>query len=329
MINFRLAIPSIVTLRLCAGILTAQALASPGVGVEFSQIRSPIIFRGDSVTAYRDPAVLYHNHCFHLFFTVCRFEAGVAYWYLGYSQSYDLLNWEDPSLLTPRDRKLNFSSPGNIVKFGEEWVLCLQTYPTPENEFYGTADSRIWLMRSRDLTSWSEPELMRVKGPGIPSSAMGRMIDPFLLADKDMAGKWWCFYKQNGVSLSWSLDLVNWTYAGSYDSGENVCVLVDDSEYVLFHSPRNGIGVKRSPDLANWRESGPLITLGQNHWPWAQGRLTAGVVIDLRHLKGIGRYLMFFHGSDEEGLKVHPAHGRASLGLAWSYDLLNWQWPGK
>jgi len=327
MINLRLLISSLVSLMLYAGILPTQALEPPAGEVDFSRIRSPIIFRGDSITAYRDPAVLYHNNCFHLFFTVCRFEAGVAYWYLGYSQSYNLLNWEEPRLLTPRDRKLNFSSPGNIIRFGEEWILCLQTYPTPENEFYGTADSRIWLMRSKDLTSWSEPELMRVKGPDIPVNSMGRMIDPFLLADKDVAGKWWCFYKQNGVSLSWSFDLVNWTYAGSYDAGENVCVLVEDSEYVLFHSPRNGIGVKRSTDLTSWREARPLITLGQSNWPWAQGRLTAGVVIDLRDLKGIDRYLMFFHGSDKDGLKVHPAHGRASVGLAWSYDLLNWRWP--
>jgi len=182
-------------------------------------------------------------------------------------------------------------------------------------------------MCSKDLVEWSEPELLRVKGPAVPRASMGRMIDPYLLKDKDVPEKWWCLYKQNGVSLSWSLDLKSWTYAGRYDSGENVCVLVDDSEYVLFHSPRNGIGVKRSPDLDTWNDWGEPITLGQSQWSWAEGRLTAATVVDLRHVDEIGRYLMFFHGSEKSGLEVHPAHGRASLALAWSQDLVNWEWP--
>ena len=325
-LHFKL-LTSWLVILLMVSIVAAKDLEQPSPGWDLSKIRSPIIFRGDAVTAYRDPAVLYHDDCFHLFFTVCRFEEGVAYWYLGYSQSDNLLEWKTPRLLTPKDRNLNFSSPGNIVWFEDEWILCLQTYPTPRNESYGTADSRIWLMRSKDLIGWSEPELLRVKGPNIPLESMGRMIDPYLLPDKDEIGKWWCFYKQNGVSLSWSYDLLHWTYSGHYDSGENVCVLVEGSEYVLFHSPQNGIAVKRSTDLSNWRDSGSLITLGQSNWRWAQGRLTAGTVIDLRHQKGIGRYLMFFHGSEREGLKVHPAHGRASLGLAWSDDLIDWEWP--
>lgn len=36
---------------------------------------------------------------------------------------------------------------------------------------------------------------------------MGRMLDPYLFADKDEPGKYWCFYKQNGVSCSYSRDL--------------------------------------------------------------------------------------------------------------------------
>jgi hypothetical protein len=182
-------------------------------------------------------------------------------------------------------------------------------------------------MRSSDLTEWSKPELLAVKGPEVARESMGRMIDPYLLADKDVPGKWWCFYKQNGVSLSSSRDLKTWTYEGSYPSGENVCVLVHDSEYILFHSPKNGIAVKRSPDLRSWRDWGPLITLGQSSWSWADGRLTAGAVLDLRHIKKFGCYLMFFHGSSKVGLDVHPAHGQASLGLAWSDDLVQWEWP--
>ena len=69
------------------------------------------------------------------------------------------------------------------------------------------------------------------------------MIDPYLLEDKDEPGKFWCFYKQAGVSLSWSRDLVHWNYHGRTESGENVCVAVVNGEYWLWHSPRNGIGL--------------------------------------------------------------------------------------
>jgi hypothetical protein len=156
---------------------------------------------------------------------------------------------------------------------------------------------------------------------------MGRMIDPYLLADR--TGRWWCFYKQSGVSISTSTDLLSWEFQGNHDAGENVCVIPWQDEYLLFHSPENGIGIKRSSDLRHWQDWGPLITLGQGRWPWAQGRLTAATVIDLRDEPEFGRYLMFFHGSTREGLKSHPAHGRASLALAWSADLETWDWPGR
>ena len=49
--------------------------------------------------------------------------------------------------------------------------------------------------------------------------------------------------------------------------------------------------------LLHWRDDGPLIILGQQQWEWARGRITAATVIDLRSVRRIGCYLMFFHGS--------------------------------
>ncbi len=306
----------------------ARAAGPADQAVDFSAIKSPIIFKGDDRTAYRDPAAICHDGVFRLFFTLVRTEDdGNIYMYTAVSKSRDLAEWTPPRTLTPRDRSLNFSSPGNVVRFGDEWVLCLQTYPRPNAEKYGNQTARIWTMRSKDLETWGEPELLRVKGPGVPVEQMGRMIDPFLLQDKDDPGKWWCFYKQNGVSMSHSRDLRNWTYFGRASAGENASVLVDGGEYVLFHSPGNGVGVKRSRDLATWQDA-DLITLGQKDWPWARGRLTAGFVLDLRGQPGIGRYVMFFHGSGPEDERtMFDTH--ASLGIAWSGDLVTWDWPGK
>jgi hypothetical protein len=107
-------------------------------------------------------------------------------------------------------------------------------------------------------------------------------------------------------------------------------VLVEDGEYVLFHSPRNGIGIKRSRDLEHWRDWGQLITLGQEDWPWAETRLTAGVVLDLREEAAIGKYLMFFHGVGPGKTRtMDNAFARCSIGIAWSDDLIHWDWPGK
>jgi len=296
--------------------------------IDWSAIRSPIIFAGDTATAYRDPAAIYHDGLLRLFFTLVRTENdGNPYLYTAVSSSRDLLHWAEPRLLTPRERRLNYSSPGNVVRDGDKWVLCLQTYPRPNGEKYGNQDARLFAMRSPDIEQWGPPELLRVKGAEVPEAEMGRMIDPYLLRDREEPDKWWCLYKQNGMSMSWSHDLREWTYFGRAEAGENVCVLVEANEYVLFHSPENGIGVKRSPDLLHWRDEG-LMLLGQDHWPWARGRLTAGFVLDLRSEPAVGRYMLFFHGSgpEDEGT-MFDTH--ASLGLAWSDDLRTWHWPGQ
>ena len=296
--------------------------------IDFSQLTSPIIFRGDHKYGFRDPAVVYHDGVFYLYFTLSETAADGGYYNMtAYSTSYDLVHWTFPEIITPRDRNLNHSSPGNIIRFDGKWIICLQTYPTPNMETFGTGDSRIWIMRSDDLKNWSEPELLRVKGNNVPREDMGRMIDPYLLEDAQEKGKWWCFYKQNGASMSYSYDLKNWTYVGRARAGENVTVIRKSDDYVMFHSPSNGIGVKRSKDPKSWGADTQLLTLGQKQWPWSQGRLTAATVIDLTEEPSVGKYVMFFHGSTKDGLKAHGAHGRASLAIAWSDDLVNWAWP--
>ena len=296
--------------------------------IDLTRLKSPVLFRGDAVHAYRDPTAIYYEGVFHLFFTYVRTEEqGKIYMYVAESRSTDLVGWTTPEILTAKDQNLNFSSPGNIVQHKGEWVLCLQTYPRPKGEKFGNASARIWTMRSKDLKKWEPPELLRVKGPDVPVEEMGRMIDAYLLEDKDTPGKWWAFYKQKGCSISYSNDLKTWTYFDRVDAGENACVLVVDNEYVLFHSPKNGIGVKRSPDLRTWRDAG-RITLGQKDWSWAKGRLTAGYVLDLKKDPRVGKYLMFFHGSGPEDERT-MFDSYASIGIAWSDDLVSWDWPGR
>ena len=292
-------------------------------------LASPILFRGDASTAYRDPAAIWHNGMFYLYFTLVKTEAdGQVFGYTAWSKSRDLGTWTAPVIFTPRNRHLNYSSPGNVIKVGDCWVLCLQTYPRPNGEKYANETARIWIMKSRDLENWGAPQLLRVQGEEVPAGEMSRMIDPFLIEDKTEKGKWWCFYKCNGMSRSWSRDLAVWTPGGAaHDVGENVCLIRDGDEYVLFHSPETGIGVRRSKDLQTWRDLG-VLKLGLDQWPWAQGRLTAGFVLDARKVAGVECYLMFFHGSDyPESDSRGGFDSFSSLGLAWSRDLTEWDWP--
>lgn len=296
------------------------------------KINSPVIFQGDERTAYRDPAVLFHNDRFYLFFTLVKNENGKIFSYTACSDSSDLKHWSQIKILTPKNQNLNFSSPGNIIQKDGKWILCLQTYPRPgyvsdDKIRYGSSDARIFIMKSTDLKNWTSPQILKVKGPDIQEKDMGRMIDPFLIEDLNEKGKWWCFYKQNGVSMSYTYDFMDWTFYGNTNSGENVCVIKQEKEYIMFHSPSNGIGIKRSTDLINWNDFGDLITLGQNEWNWAKGRITAGTVIDLRSTPRVGKYLMFFHGSGPKKEKEGDFDKNSSIGIAWSNNLIDWEWP--
>lgn len=300
--------------------------------IDLAKIPSSQILPGNEDNHYRDPTAIYHDGVFRLFFTVNQPRDNKKYMasFLGTTTSRDLVNWTPVKLLTPEDPALNYSSPGNIIRYKGEWIICFQTYPVPSQKgFVGDGTARLFIMRSKDLEKWSEPELLKVKGPDVPREQMGRMIDPYLIEDKDEPGKWWCFYKQNGVSMSYSYDLKTWKYFGRAKAGENACVLLREDRYHLIHSPgRDGMGLMSSEDLKNWEPvTEETIKLGYKVWPWAMARLTAGFALDLTEDPRIGKYLMFYHATESD--KPHEHIGKCSLGIAWSDDLINWGWPGK
>jgi len=90
-------------------------------------------------------------------------------------------------------------------------------------------------------------------------------------------------------------------------------------------------GLKKDDYLTvQWRDVNGLMTLGQQQWPWAENRITAGVVLDLRKEARVGKYLMFFHGGGPGKNRTQDnVDANCSLGIAWSDDLEDWNWPGK
>lgn len=271
-----------------------------------------VIFQGNDTLAYRDPACFYHEGVYHLFFTVSEKENGYMYNYVAKSQSTDLLHWSPPRYLTPKDRRLNYCSPGNVIPRGDEFILCFTSYPMPvPYRECSCADqtARLFIVTTRDLEHFTSPVMLRPKGD-VPTESMGRMIDPFLLPVED---GYHLFFKQNGVSTSFSSDLEHWEYRGHIDGGENACILRKDGEYLLVHSPQNGIAFSRSVDLNHWEEF-HHTTLDQCRWPWANGRVTAGFAMEAPE-KTPYKYILFFHGSRD----VFPeTHGNASLAMAFT-----------
>lgn len=286
-------------------------------GNEYKPELNPIL-KGNDRIAYRDPACYFWNDIYYLFYTKSYKEDGYLYNHIALSESKDLITWTEAKLLTPKDKNLNFSSPGNIIKYRDEFVICFTSYPMKKKYsevFIADESARLYTMRTKDFKNFTDPELIEVKGD-ISVESMGRMIDPFIFEDKFEKGKYWIFYKQNGVSMSYSYDLKKWSYFGNVSGGENACIILKEDKYLLVHSPENGIGIKESADLREWKDKG-LFFLNQENWAWAKGRITAGFLMESN--TSSYKYILFFHGSTEDSFP--ETHGNASIGIAFSNDL--------
>lgn len=280
-----------------------------------------VIFPQSRKFAYRDPAAFLFRGELYLFFSLVENDDCGQYFYTAVSRSQDLKHFSEPEILTEKNIDKNYSSPGNVLAYNGEYYLCLQTYPRPHGEAYGNEDSRIFTMKTRDFKQWSAPELLRIKG-NIPQKDMGRMIDPYLLRDGE---RFLCFYKQNGVSFSESPDLVHWTFRGHAACGENVCVIKDGDEYLIFNSPENGINLMSTRDFRSFTSIGTAF-LDQEQKPWARDRITAGFVLDIAPLQLGYRYAMFYRGDREDDYMFG-----ATLAVRLGNDLRRWDdrpYPG-
>ena len=212
--------------------------------------KNPILLEGNERVAYRDPCVYYKDGIFFLFFTMVETEAdGSVFLYVAMTETRDFCSFSPVKKLTVRDRKCNYSSPGNILFFRGGYHLCFQSYCRENGEKFGNERCRLFHSSSSDLRHWSQPELIPVKGSKLKVEEMGRMIDPFWFFDRNDHEKIWCLFKQNGISCAWSRDLKEWNFSGRMDGGENVCVVADDKCYYLWSSPENGITIL----MSDWR----------------------------------------------------------------------------
>jgi hypothetical protein len=271
----------------------------------------------DPLRARRDPAVVVVDETVHCFHTVVDLSVSPPRLWVEVTTSTDLVHWSPPTAVTPITAD-NFSSPGNAIRIGDEWVLFLQSYPIAPGEQYGSADCTLWFMRSRDLAHWTEPQAFAIEG------AHRRRIDPFVI---DSDGVWLCLHKvDGGLETLESTDLHTWresavpVLAPDQTPGgvtvENPAVVRHDGELVLFFSPcrpERGVGVAVGERVGEWDA---VRYLAMPEVPWAPGGLTASVPLATPWLPQ--PWALFVHG-DTEG-----AHGGA-LAVLVSDDLENWR----
>ena len=282
--------------------------------------------RGPSC-AVRDPLVLHEAGMWRVFHTAVRPTATGYALRIDVAESTDLATWSVRTLFP--EAAENFSSPGSILRVGDAWVLCLQSYPIDPGALWGNEQARLWLSTSRDLRTWSPPRPILVSGELPAWTSSLRKIDPFLIAH---GGRYWCLYKAVGqLGLLVSDDLNTWSdvslqapvfAARQTPDGstiENPCVVAVDGRFALFFSPcreGRGIGLAWSDDLHKW---GEVEYLDFPALPWAPGGPTAAMVIDRRAAEG--GWLMAFHGD-----RPTPENGHgAAIAFARSDDLRTWR----
>ena len=70
-----------------------------------------------------------------MFYSHVRREPGERYYcQLAVTKSTDLVTWTEPEPFTPEDLNLNYCGPGNIIRYGDQWLLCAATYPPSVDE---------------------------------------------------------------------------------------------------------------------------------------------------------------------------------------------------
>lgn len=294
--------------------------------LDLSNVRNPAIDHGASV-ALRDPALLCHDGELWCFYTIASPQDNAYKLSVGVSRSRDMKTWSSQCVIP--DSPLNFSSPGNVLRIGSEWIMCIQSYPVDPGNVWGNENSRLWLVRSGDLISWSQPEPIQPDGCLGAWTTSKRQIDPYLV---EYAGQYWCFYKNSGqIGALISNDLLTWTEAdpkkpvlSSRDTPdgatlENPCIVTTDEGFAMFFSPcrkGRGIGVAYSEDLLRWQD---VHYVDFPAMPWADAGVTAAMVLDLR--RELNVWLMGFHGERSDEKNAHSA----AIGFAWSTDMKTWE----
>ncbi len=268
----------------------------------------------------RDPAALVHNGKVHLWFTY--YDPKKRTWHIGQSATEDFLSFEKIRIVSPN----GYASPGNVIRVGEEWILCYQQYRTFPHY--------LCIARSKDLKNWSEPEKIFNTGPDNQWNIDKRTIDPLIVRWKDT---FYCYYTgstrwgrksgHNLIGVAVSKDLKQWKDASpdkpvigadrpyeQPDGNENNWVLRHEGRWFMLYSAslrHQKIAYALSDDLIHWEKKG---LCNVKAFPESSERFGAPVVLE--GLGEPGTYHMLFQGQDKTG--------HMSFLLLQSRNLIDW-----
>ena len=275
----------------------------------------------------RDPAAIYHNGLFHLYFTV-QFEQqrwGMPEGYQIFMMTTpDFRTFSYPKPVTPR----GYVSPGNIVYHNGKWLMSITRYPWP---------TAVSMVESEDLLNWSEPRIVipTFHGPYWGNDAHGP-IDGYIFKWKE---RLWMLYsdyakgsRAQHLGLACSSDGVDFenitTDAPLLDSDfynsnrgiENASIVADGDRLFLFCSvgmPEQHIAVLESDDIMKWPVLDSSAEIGGLQQEWSKYVACAQFVADWR--KELGHWAMLYMGT-----RFKDPYARMMFGMAISDDLKNW-----
>lgn len=286
---------------------------------DYSKLTNPVWSLPDK--HLRDPAALVRGGTVHLWFTY--YDPKAKSWHVGQSAREDFIRFEEIRIISPE----GYASPGNVIRVGDEWILCYQQYRTFPHY--------LCIARSKDLVHWSKPEKVFNTGPDNTWNIDKRTIDPFLVAWK---GTTYCYYVgstrwhrksgHNLIGVAASEDLKTWRDLSpdkpvigadqpheEPDGNENNCVIRHEGRWFQLYSAglRNQkIAYVLRDDLVHWDKKG-LCNV-----PVFEGSKTGfGAPVIIEGLAGPGTYHMLYQGRD--------ARHHMSFFLLESKDLVNWR----
>ncbi len=287
---------------------------------DYSKIKNPVWRLSEM--HLRDPAALLHDGKVYLWFTY--YDPRKKMWHIGQSATEDFVSFEDIRLVSPS----GYASPGNVIRVGDEWILCYQQY--------AKFPHYLCIARSKDLLHWSDPEKIFNTGPGNRWNIDHRTIDPLIVPWKDT---FYLFYVgstrwgrktpgHNLIGLATSKDLKHWKDVTpdepliaadqpyeQPDGNENNWVLRYQGRWFMLYSAslaQQKIAYAVSDDLLHWEKKG---LCNVKAFPGTSRRFGAPIVLE--NIGKPGAYYMLYQGED--------ATGHMSFFLLESRNLVDWQ----
>jgi len=321
-----LALLFLITLGMPLHLISAEPAPAPvpDSSQDFSQLRNPVWTTRDNL---RDPSVYKAADGYHLYYS--RYAADLNWgrasaWSVREVVTRDFVHFDKDHAVTPD----GYASPGDVVFWGDRFVLPYQHYPSPPKQLY--------FSESRDHASWSAPQPFLAEALALPWNTEHRAIDPTFVIDGDTLH---CFFVGSaqvpdpaggkpiranllGHAITRDPALKDWTILTmdhpligtserAPDGVENIAVFRTGTDWTMIYSEglaHQHIALATSPDLMKWTPQGRIELPMQN---WMQARYGAPFVWP----DGKG-WLMVLMGED--------ANKKTTFGLLSSSDGRKW-----